>query len=181
MASNRLCVIGGISCRDDSQETLSNDAADGAGTSPSTLGVVEKATNKRVGRSGGGEAGEPQTPICSISLFARFRGVHVFATAFAVILLNFNVGKGESMSLMRRICIEVAATVNIRIPQASLQVALHVTKRQNGAMASNRLCVIGGISCRDDSQETLSNDAADGAYYCWSEGDNASGVPKYVN
>ncbi|KFC65652.1 hypothetical protein FG94_03737 [Massilia sp. LC238] len=72
-----------------------------------------------------------------------------------------------------------AAMVGSVHPQASLQVALHVTKRQDGATASNRVSVSGGISGRVDSQEALCKaGVVDGALDRWPGRINASGFPK---
>ncbi|SFI02885.1 hypothetical protein SAMN04515618_10882 [Collimonas sp. OK307] len=81
---------------------------------------------------------------------------------------------------MGRIHILAAASVDFQRTHASLEVALHVTKRQNGAKASNRVSVSGGICGRDDSQEALSIAAADGAFGCWSGGNDASIEPNHV-
>jgi len=89
----------------------------------------------------------------------------------------FNMGRMDDV--MRRILISVDALVAVEAPHASLQVALHVTKRHNGANASNRVRVGGGISGREDSQEALSNAAADGVSVCWSKGNDASSAPGY--
>ena len=63
--------------------------------------------------------------------------------------------------------------------QASLQVALHVTKRQDGATASNRVSVSGGISGRVDSQEALCKaGVVDGALDRWSGRINTSEFPE---
>jgi hypothetical protein len=72
-----------------------------------------------------------------------------------------------------------AANVCSAQAQASLQVALHVTKRQDGATASNRVSVSGGISGRVDSQEALCKaGVVDGALDRWSGRINASEFPK---
>ena len=80
---------------------------------------------------------------------------------------------------MGRILISADASVTIQVPHASLQVALLVTKRHNGANASNRVRVVGGICGRDGSQEALSNAAADRTSVCWPKGNDASSSPGY--
>jgi hypothetical protein len=148
--------------------------------SSSTLEVVGKANSKRVGRSGSREAGATQASKRRIAFFPKFRRAGALILALAVtIAIEFH-GNGSNLMQITMIRISAVAMVSAKHPQASLQVALHVTKRQNGAKASNRVCVSGGISGRDDSQETLSKAAADGSYICWLEGSNASGVPKYA-
>ncbi|MFZ6647287.1 hypothetical protein ACO0LO_16295 [Undibacterium sp. TJN25] len=165
-ASNRVSVSGGVSGRDDSQEALS-DAADGAtlGTSLSTPGVVGKANSKRVVQSQSRDAGALQTSkrekFPHFASFASMRQNFVVIVAL-IVAINFN-GRMEKAEMRIIQTSVVDGRVEVAL-QASLQVALHVTMRQNGAKASNRVSVSGGVSGRDDSQEALS-DAADGGLY----------------
>jgi hypothetical protein len=160
-----VSVSGGISGRADSQESLSKAAAHGAWRSSSTPGIVGKAIKQRVGQSESRAAGAPSTSSGRKACASAFSGWmrHFVATATVfVVLLNHNTN--EKDGVMRRIIISAAASVDVGVPDASLQVALHVTMRQNGAKASNRVSVSGGISGRADSQESLSKAAAHGAF-----------------
>ena len=168
-ASNRVSVSGGVSGREVSQEALSNDAADGGpGVSSSTPGVVGKATNKRAGQPESRDAGAPQALVCKrASHFALISLKRWFLVVLAALVVSGTFNKREELFVMRIICKTTAAGgVEVAL-QASLQVALHVTMRQNGAKASNRVSVSGGVSGREVSQEALSNDAADGGFYRW--------------
>ena len=69
---------------------------------------------------------------------------------------------------MRSIYISAAASVDVLRPRASLRVALHVTNRQHGAKASDRLSVNGGIWGGSDSEEAVRNEDAEGAFSRWS-------------
>ena len=175
-----MSVIGGICGRDDSQESLSNAAAVGAWGSSSTPGVVGKANKQRAGRSVVREAGAPRTLGLRMGEVFGYSGFAKHLLAAAALVVTFCLSSGRIDMEMGLIRISAAASVNFPRPHASLEVALHVTKRQNGAKASNRVSVSGGICGRDDSQESLSNAAAVGAFGCWSGRYDASRKPNYV-
>lgn len=126
------------------------------------------------------EAGAPQTSErANASLYASLDCKRRLTVATIAFCVAFNFKPQLEAREMRIIHVSGAALVTWAKLQASLQVALHFTKRQNGAKASNRVSVSGCISGRDDSQEALSNAAADGAFGRWSGRFNASGAPKY--
>jgi hypothetical protein len=168
-ASNRVSVSGGVCGRDVSQEALNNDAADGGdGMSSSTPGIVGKAINKRAGQPESRDAGAPQASKRKrASHFALISLKRWFLVVLAALAVGGTFNKREEFCVMRIIYNSAAAGgVEVAL-QASLQVALHVTMRQNGAKASNRVSVSGGVCGRDVSQEALNNDAADGGFYRW--------------
>ena len=181
-ASNRVSVSGGISGRVDSQEALCKaGVVDGASRRPSsTPGIIGKANSKRAERAESRGAGAPRKSNVrkpfkpSVIPSARRVITAPIALALAFCLrLNMEcdnmVSGGDS----------TYANVGSAHTQASLQVALHVTKRQDGATASNRVSVSGGISGRVDSQEALCKaGVVDGALDRWSGRVNASGFPK---
>ena len=61
---------------------------------------------------------------------------------------------------MRRIRIDSRAQGGASVQQASLQVARHVTKRQNGVTATDRGNVGGGADALSNSYEALSIQAS---------------------
>ncbi len=166
-ASNRVSVSGGVSGREYSQETLCKAAADGScvGKSSSTPGVVGKAINKRAGQRMSRDAGAPRALkrkvgwICASYAWKR----RILIAVMALFVAIFNNGRKEGGEM--RIIYNSTAAEGVEVAlQASLQVALHVTMRQNGAKASNRVSVSGGVSGREYSQETLCKAAADGGF-----------------
>ena len=181
-ASNRVSVSGGISGRVDSQEALCKaGVVDGAARRPSsTPGVIGKANSKRAGQAESRGAGasrksnvrKPSKPSVIPSARRVIAAPIALALAFC---LRFNM-ECDNMAISGN---SAADTVSSAHPQASLQVALHVTKRHDGATASNRVSVSGGISGRVDSQEALCKaGVVDGALDRWSGRVNASAFPK---
>ncbi len=80
-------------------------------------------------------------------------------------------------SCAEEICVQIrtirnsaAVEVTDCAHHASLLVALHVTKRQNGAKAINRVSVSAGTRGTNDSNEALSKAVSVGAYSCWPGG-----------
>ncbi len=169
-ASNRVSVSGGVSGLDDSQEALSQDSADGCpGVSSSTPDLVGKANKKRAGQSRSKGAGAPQTSKRENVLHSApswWKRWLLIATT-ACFLFNCCSELGVLRMQTSMIRISVAGGWVDGVPHASMQVALHVTMRQNGAKASNRVSVSGGVSGLDDSQEALSQDSADGGFFRW--------------
>ena len=170
-ASNRVSVSGGVSGLDDSQEALSQDSADGGcpGVSSSTPDLIGKANKKRVGQSRSTGAGAPRTSKRESVLYSapsRWKRCLLIASA-ACFLFNFCSELGVIRMQTSMIRISAAGGWVDGVPHASMQVALHVTMRQNGAKASNRVSVSGGVSGLDDSQEALSQDSADGGFFRW--------------
>ena len=170
-ASNRVSVSGGVSGLDDSQEALSQDSADGGcpGASSSTPELVGKANKKRAGQSGSTGAGALRTSKrenVSHSAPSWWKRWLLIATTTCV-LFNCCSELGVLRMQMSMIRISAAGGWVDGVPHASMQVALHVTMRQIGAKASNRVSVSGGVSGLDDSQEALSQDSADGGFFRW--------------
>jgi hypothetical protein len=168
-ASNRVSVSGGVSGVDVSQEAVALDAADGVDLvkPSSTPGNVGKANKQRAGRPGEKKpsvAKASTREMCSSAVHGFKRWL--IHAVFAALLLGRNhifVQMEVQMSMIR--VSEACGRVYSR--QASMQVALHVTMRQNGAKASNRVSVSGGVSGVDVSQEAVALDAADGGLFRW--------------
>jgi hypothetical protein len=169
-ASNRVSVSGGVSGLDDSQEALSQDSADGGsrGTSSSTPDLVGKANKKRAGQPRSKGAGAPRTSKReNVSPAPSWWKRWLLIASTACFLFNCCSELGVMRMQMSVIRISAAGGWVDGVPHASMQVALHVTMRQNGAKASNRVSVSGGVSGLDDSQEALSQDSADGGFFRW--------------
>ncbi len=167
-ARNRLSVGGGICGRDDSQEALGYAAASGVLGSFSTPGSEGKTNKQRAGQPSSTEAGAPAMSKRPPGRYGSYSALaHVIGVAATVFMLIFNINSERVGAVMGIINISADVSVANCRPHASMQVALHVTKRQNGAKARNRLSVGGGICGRDDSQEALGYAAASGALGCW--------------
>ena len=152
-ASNRVCDIGRIGGEVYSQEALCKVDVNGCQHSSSTPEVVGKTIKLMSGKPVGREAGAPITPNeRNILNFARF-GWRCLVTYILVMLVVISGEINMRAELMRIIRISVAASVSVR--QASMQVALHVSKLHNIASASNRVCDIGRIGGEVYSQEAL--------------------------
>jgi hypothetical protein len=176
-----VSVSGGISGRVDSQEALCKaGVVDGASRRPSsTPGVIGKASNKRAERAESRGAGAPRKSNVrkpsKPSVMPSARRVITAPIALALAFcLRFNMECDNMVFGGDSTCAKVGSVH----PQASLQVALHVTKRHDGATASNRVSVSGGISGRVDSQEALCKaGVVDGALDRWSGRINTSEFP----
>ena len=142
-ASNRVCVRAGKRGTNDSNEALSKAVSVRSSFgSSSTPGYVGKANTKRAGRPESGEAVAQTELSCGTFSFCDLRRV-VYRWLVAVMLASVMVDpctEGNYMQI-RIIRISAAAEVASSAHHASLLVALHVTKRQDGANASNRVCV----------------------------------------
>jgi hypothetical protein len=80
---------------------------------------------------------------------------------------------------MGSIRISAAAAASRSAQLASLQVALHVTKRQDGAKASDRESVMVGTVVCKASHEAVRLDGAGGLLLRWTRGFDASVCPQH--
>ena len=175
-----MSVSGGFSGRDDSQEALSQAAADRSRScnSSSTPGFIGKTNSERVVQSKSRGAGALRSPkFAKTSHFGTASWMQRLLVATTSLFMVFCLRAEMECAKMVVSDNSAVASVFLVWPQASLQVALHVTKRQDGATASNRVSVSGGFSGRDDSQEALSKAAADRAFSRRTGGINAGGTP----
>jgi hypothetical protein len=178
-ASNRVSVSGGVTGMFDSQEELSQDASDGVdfGSSSSSPEEVGKANKERAGWRGAGAGALRKQKREGVAWFGAGT---LKALVGAIVLASsqqFSASIDWRVMQMSMIRISAAAGRVNGVPHASMQVALHVTMRQNGAKASNRVSVSGGVTGMFDSQEELSQDASDGGFNRWSGDFNTSGTP----
>ena len=163
---------------DTSQEALSLSDSAGLLESSSTSGIVEKANKQRAGRPEGGGASARATPmrrnwIANLAMTLRVR----FAAASMAALGCLSYQDGVIEMQMRSVYKSAAATQSRSAQHASLQVALHVTKRHTVVNASDRVRVMVGTGVCDTSQETLSLSDSAGLLYRWSRGLDASACP----
>jgi len=177
-ASNRVIVSGGVRFRVNSQEAhCESDVVDASTVhSSSTPGLIGKANNERVGQPKSRGAVAPRAPNARQPLSSRFinSAWRAFATSIALAGLfslradlEFDImvsGKNSTL-----VCVEVVR------PKASLRAALHVSDMQDGANASNRVIVSGGVRFRVNSQEAhCESDVVDASSSRWSGRINAS-------
>lgn len=147
----------------------------------STPEYVGKADRQRVGRSEGGDAGARAT---SRNTDLRSKPVLgcvwclVCVLALAQALVN-NLSGAIDMQ-MGRIHISAAAVVTRGAQLASLQVARHVTKRHNGAKASDRVNVMVGTDTCNASHETLRLSGSGGLLSRWFRGFDTSVCPQHA-
>jgi len=80
---------------------------------------------------------------------------------------------------MRSINISAAATAVSSAHLASLRVALHVTKRHNGATASDRTRVMVGNGTCSASHEAVRDSGSAGLLFALVPGDQHQRVPTY--
>ncbi len=97
----------------------------------------------------------------------------------AVALIVVMASPCTEESYMQTEIVRISAVVEVACcaHHASLQVALHVTKRQNGAKAINRVSVRAGIRGTNDSNEALSNAVSVRSNSCWFGGNDTSIEP----
>ena len=152
-ARYRGSVTGGIN------GTVTSHEARGVGAvgltcleSPSSPGSIGRANKKRAGHARGRDAGDQANATESRGRFSFLARAFVYfwtlAAAIAICEGTFGINGG----LMGRILIcggDVACSESV----PSVTVALHVTKRQNGATARYRGSVTGGINGTVTSHE----------------------------
>ncbi|WP_368641390.1 hypothetical protein ABRZ03_05020 [Castellaniella ginsengisoli] len=145
-----------------------------------TLGIVGEASKEREGQARGGEAAASpklrHANNCGTAWLTRFGCI---LGVLVVVLSIFGYDTEAYMQVKTRISVATTRLVTIEHPQLSLQVALHVTKRQNGANASNRGGVSGGITGMADSAKSHGYAVAASPHGCWSEGFNTSRSPEH--
>jgi len=112
-------------------------------------------------------------------IFLR-RVVSSLIVALALVSAMAGTLEVEVFMQTRIIRISVAAKVASSAHHASLLVALHVTKRHNGANANNRVSVRAGIRGTNDSNEALSKAVSVRSCSCWLGGNDASTKPANV-
>jgi hypothetical protein len=128
-ASNRPTVSVGNSTKNVSREALRDAVSLRCLGSLSTPGSVGTASNKRAGPPRCGEASARTMPrLCVLRRTAHVVGVVVAAVSLYATAIH----QAREVEL-RRIRISVEADWGGSALEASLQVALHVTKRQHGA------------------------------------------------
>jgi hypothetical protein len=126
-----VSVTGGIRGGSESQDAVRNEDAEGAIGSPSVPRIVGKAITKRAGHPLGREAGAPATSRRSSSKNRpRCAWRKLACAALAAIAFGTGVKPSVMEVKMRSVYISTAASVEVRLPLASLRVALHVTNRQ---------------------------------------------------
>jgi hypothetical protein len=144
--------------------------------SSSTPGLIGKANNERVGQTKSRGAGAPQSLNVSQPLSSRFinRKWRSIAASIALVLciclradLECGIMVFGEISALLFGC-EVP-------PKASLRFALHVSGKQAGANASNRVRFSGGVRFRVSSQEAhCESDVVDASSSRWSGRINTS-------
>ncbi len=176
-ASNRVIVSGGVRFRVDSQEAhCESDVVDISVDSSSTPGSFGKANNERVERARSRGAVAPRAQNAPQPLSSRFinRAWRKVAASIAlVIALGLRADLDCGIMVMgENLTVSCGLVLG---PKASLRLALHVSGMQNGANASNRVIVSGGVRFRVDSQEAhCESDVVDASSSRWSGRVNTS-------
>ena len=173
-----MSVLVGTCVCNSSQEAVRLSGSGGLLGSSSTSGYVGKASTRRAGRAEGRDPGAraaARSGNLTVNISARWRSLLVGASMLA--LGVFSCLSGSIEVQMRSIHISAAAEVRRSAQLASLQVALHVTKRQNGVNASDRVSVLVGTCVCNSSQEAVRLSGSGGLLYRWPRGFDTSVCP----
>ena len=173
-------MVGTVACNA-SHEALRLSGSGGLLAPSSTPGYVGKAGRQRAGRPEGGDAGARVTSRNADLRSKPVLGcVWYLVCALALAQVFGNNLNGTIDMQMRRIHISAAAVVTPGAQLASLQVALHVTKRHNGAKASNRVSVMVGTVACNASHEALRLSGSGGLLSRWSRVFDTSVCPQHA-
>ena len=161
-AKTRGRVTGSINGNVTSQEARGGEAVglEAPVASPSSPGCIGKASNKRAGQPRSEDANARTAVKAEISISLRrslsFRGlIGQMLVLMALLISSYN----ENGCVMRLIPEFRAAEQCVISANISFEVALHVTKRQNGANAKTRGRVTGSINGNVTSQEARGGEA----------------------
>jgi hypothetical protein len=122
--------------------------------SSSTPGLIGKANNERVEQAKSRGAVAPRAPNARQPLSSRFINCAWRAIATSIALAGlFSLRVDLEFGKMAIGINSTLACGEVVRPKASLRVALHVSDMQDGANASNRVIVSGGVRFRVYSQE----------------------------
>ena len=138
--------------------------------SSSTPGLIGKANNERVGQAESRGAVAPRAPNAHQPSSSRFinRAWRAIATSIALAGI-FSLRADLEFDTMITGRNSTLACGEVLRPKASLRVALHVSDMQDGANASNRVIVSGGVRFRVYSQEAhCESDVVDASSSRWS-------------